>query len=111
MMTDVSGGRASWRRELSQFPRGGGVSATSLALFRSEDEIGECSRSFGLHARQDMLVDGHSEGGCGVAEAFADNLYRTPDLSKRLAWLWRRSCKRMTGSPERAVIRSNCLAE
>jgi hypothetical protein len=51
-------------------------SANGLGLFRSEDEIGERGRSFGLHARQHMLVDGHRERGRGVAEPFADNFYR-----------------------------------
>ena len=29
----------------------------------------------GLHAGEDVLVDGHGEGGAGVAEAFADDLH------------------------------------
>ena len=35
----------------------------------------ECGGGVGLHAGEDVLVDGHGEGGAGVAEAFADDLH------------------------------------
>jgi hypothetical protein len=41
----------------------------------AEHGLAECSCGISLHAGEDVLVDGHGEGGAAVAEAFADDLH------------------------------------
>lgn len=45
-------------------------------LLRTEDEIAEGARRFGLHAGKDVSIDGHRKCGRGVAESFAHDLDR-----------------------------------
>ena len=56
-------------------PSSGGV-----VLIGGRDEAGEDVGSVTLHAWQHVLVDGHRERRCRVAEAFADDLQRDPVL-------------------------------
>ena len=75
---------------------------SELACFRglfAEHSVGEGGGGFGLHAGEDVLIDGHGEGDAGVAEAFADDLSRVNAFSwsRIVAWVWRRSCSRMRG--------------
>ncbi len=40
---------------------------------RTVEQLCEGLRSFGVHARQHVLVGGHREAGCRVSEPFADD--------------------------------------
>jgi hypothetical protein len=52
-------------------------------LLRAEDEIAEGARRFGLHARQDVLVDGHRESGVAWPSRLLTT-FGTPDRRSRL---------------------------
>ena len=70
------------------------------------DERFEDVGGVGLHAGQHVLVGLDGEGDVGVTEPFADHLDRDPALMSRVPWVWRRSCRRMTGTPARRAMRS-----
>jgi hypothetical protein len=59
------------------------ISSDVLAVQRLAEEPG----GVGLHAEDDVLVDGHSEGGAAVAGAFADDLHVKPALPGETAFV------------------------
>jgi hypothetical protein len=53
-----------------------------------------------------VLVGLDGDGDVGVAEPLADDLDGDAFLDEQGPWVCRRSCRRMTGTPARRVVRS-----
>ncbi len=75
--------RPGWRPALAAGR--GDVVASPLSLFRPslpEHDVAEHGRGVSLHAREDVLVDGHRERRAAVAEALAHDFHRDTGLQQ-----------------------------
>ena len=79
--SDVDGGHPVFLDPASLDPRLYGC--PRLRFRRAEDQLAEGVRCFGLHSREHVLVDGHREGGCGVAKALAYDLHGDAGLQEQ----------------------------
>lgn len=59
-------------------------------VLRAEDGGTEGGCCVGLHARENVLVDGHGEGWAAVAESFADDFHGDASFQQDRG-VWRRS--------------------
>jgi hypothetical protein len=63
------------------------------------DEAGEGVCGVALHAGQHVLVDGHRERRRRMPETSLTTFNGTPCFNISVAWVWRRSCSRIAGTP------------
>ena len=74
-----------------------------------EDNVAEHGGGVGLHAEEDVLVDGHGERRAAVAKALAHDLHRHAGLQQDRGMRVPQSWKRVRFTSDRLTRRSNIV--